>query len=280
MTTARAARIRTRVAVIAASLVTLNSIVVLIGWAAGWSIFLTPSPDFIPMAPTTALAFLALSAALGARMLAPRGSAVRNAGTALGWLVASMAIVNIVVPTLLDQALGGSTGQFGRVPLGVMSPVTAAALVPLALAIAAIRPRPHYAAAGTIPVALPTGLSLLLLGTATVLAVGPNVWPLEPLVGDGPRARMLRSFLPATAALVVLIGFLDARFAGYFGLDRVLIASWLAVLGAALTTLLVSRLSRTIGDDIDRAYAERHRAELRFRTMFEQGIAGVSTTRM
>src|ERR1043166_7745162 len=122
MTTARAARIRTRVAVIAASLVTLNSIVVLIGWAAGWSIFLTPSPDFIPMAPTTALAFLALSAALGARMLAPRGSAVRNAGTALGWLVASMAIVNIVVPTLLDQALGGSTGQVGRVPLGAMSP--------------------------------------------------------------------------------------------------------------------------------------------------------------
>ena len=306
MTTARAARIRTRVAVIAASLVTLNSIVVLIGWAAGWSIFLTPSPDFIPMAPTTALAFLALSAALGARMLAPRGSAVRNAGTALGWLVASMAIVNIVVPTLLDQALGGSTGQFGRVPLGVMSPVTAAALVPLALAIAAIGPRPNYAGAlaalaaivggtvalgyaygtpllyggGTIPVALPTGLSLLLLGTGTVLAVGPNVWPLEPLVGDGPRARMLRSFLPATAALVVLIGFLDARFAGYFGLDRVLIASWLAVLGAALITLLVSRLSRTIGDDIDRAYAERHRAELRFRTMFEQGIAGVSTTRM
>src|ERR1051325_10946084 len=198
MTTARAARIRTRVAVIAASLVTLNSIVVLIGWAAGWSIFLTPSPNFIPMAPTTALAFLALSAALGARMLAPRGSAVRNAGTALGWLVASMAIVNIVVPTLLDQALGGSTGQFGRVPLGVMSPVTAAALVPLALAIAAIGPRPNYAGAlaalaaivggtvalgyaygtpllyggGTIPVALPTGLSPLLLGTATVLAGG------------------------------------------------------------------------------------------------------------
>src|ERR1043166_7522706 len=136
MTTARAARIRTRVAVIAASLV------VLIGGAAGWSIFLTPSPTFIPMAPTTALAFLALSGALGARMFAARGSGVRTAGTALGWLVASVAIVNIVVPTLLDQVLGGSTGQFGRVQLGVMSPVTAAALVPLALAIAAIGPRP------------------------------------------------------------------------------------------------------------------------------------------
>src|ERR1044071_5363214 len=295
-----------RVALVATAAVALNSIVVLVGGSAGWSVFLTPSPRFIPMAPTTALAFLALSAALAARQLAPRSAKLRTAGTGLAWVVGTMALVNLGLPAVLDQILGGGAGQFGRVQLGVMSPVTAAALMPLALAIATIGPRAHYAGAlatvaaivgatvalgyaygtpllyggGTIPVALPTGLSLLLLGTATVLAVGPNVWPLEPLVGDGPRARMLRAFLPATAALVVLIGFLDARFAGYFGLDRVLIASWLAVLGAALITLLVSRLSRTIGDDIDRAYAERHRAELRFRTMFEQGIAGVCTTRL
>src|ERR1051325_6809823 len=199
MTTARAARIRTRVAVIAASLVTLNSIVVLIGWAAGWSIFLTPSPDFIPMAPTTALAFLALSAALGARMLAPRGSAVRNAGTALGWLVASVAIA----------AIGPRPNYAGAL-------AALAAIVGGTVALGYAYGTPLLYGGGTIPVALPTGLSLLLLGTGTVLAVGPNVWPLEPLVGDGPRARMLRSFLPATAALVVLIGFLDARFAGYF----------------------------------------------------------------
>src|ERR1051325_5533793 len=186
MTTARAARIRTRVAVIAASLVTLNSIVVLIGWAAGWSIFLTPSPDFIPMAPTTALAFLALSAALGARMLAPRGSAVRNAGTALGWLVASMAIVNIVVPTLLDQALGGSTGQFGRVPLGVMSPVTAAALVPLAPASAAIGPGPDYGGA-IAPGGSPGQFGRVPLGVmspVTAAALVPLALAIAPI---GPR---------------------------------------------------------------------------------------------
>ena len=306
MSTARADRLRTRAAVVAAGLVTLHSVVVLAGWAAGWSLFLTPSPRFIPMAPTTALAFLALSLALLSRMLAPRYRAARGGGVVLSWTAATMALVNIVLPALLDQSLGGATGQFGRVALGVMSPVTAAAIIPLALAIAAPGPRSHYAGAlatiaaivggtvalgyaygtpllyggGTIPIALPTGVSLLVLGVATVVAAGPDVWPLEQLVGDKPRARMLRAFLPAMAGLVLLIGLLDSHLGALFDGDRVVIAAWLAVVGAALIAVLVSRLSRHIGDQIDGAYAEKHRAELRYREMFEQTLAGVATTRV
>src|SRR5258706_993872 len=85
MSTARADRLRTRAAVVAAGLVALHSVVVLVGWAAGWSLFLTPSPSFIPMAPTTALAFLALSLALLSRMLAPRHSTLRTSGVVLSW---------------------------------------------------------------------------------------------------------------------------------------------------------------------------------------------------
>ena len=306
MTTARAERLRTRAAVLAAVVVAAHAGVVLIGWAAGWSLFLVPSPSFIPMAPTTALAFLALSLALIARLVAPASSPLRNAGTVLSWIVATLALVNLALPSLLDQLLGGSTGQFGRVRLGVMSPVTAAAIIPLALAIAATGSRSHYVGAlatiaaivgatvalgyaygtpllyggGTIPVALPTGLSLLVLGIATVLAAGPDVWPLDRLVGDEPRARMLRAFLPATAGLVVLIGLLDARLGELFGGDRVLIAAWFAVIGVALVALLVSRLSRHIASEIDRANTEQHRAEHRYRDMFEQSLAGVSTTRV
>src|SRR2546425_831211 len=306
MTTARAERLRTRAAVLAAVVVAAHAGVVLIGWAAGWSLFLVPSPSFIPMAPTTALAFLALSLALIARLVVPAGSPLRNAGTVLSWVVATLALVNLALPSLLDQLLGGSTGQFGRVRLGVMSPVTAAAIIPLALAIAATGSRSHYVGAlatiaaivgatvalgyaygtpllyggGTIPVALPTGLSLLVLGIATVLAAGPDVWPLDRLVGDEPRARMLRAFLPATAGLVVLVGLLDARLGEVFGGDRVLIAAWFAVIGVALVALLVPRLPGHIASEIDRANTEQHRAEHRYRDMFEQSLAGVSTTRV
>ena len=147
MSTASADRLRTRAAVLAALVVAVHSGVVLIGWAARWSLFLSPPPSFIPMAPTTALAFLALSLTLIARMLAPAGSPLRSVGTVLSWVVATLAVVNIALPSVLDQIFGGAAGQFGRVRLGVMSPVTAAALVPLALAIAATGPRPHYAGA-------------------------------------------------------------------------------------------------------------------------------------
>ncbi len=306
MSTDRADRLRTRAAVLAALVVAAHAGVVLIGWAAGWSLFLVPSPSFIPMAPTTALAFLALSLALVARLAVPASSPLRNAGTVLAWVVATLALVNLAAPSLLDQILGGDTGQFGRVRLGVMSPVTAAAIIPMALSIAATGPRPHYAGAlatiaaivgatvalgyaygtpllyggGTIPVALPTGLSLLVLGTATVVAAGPEVWPMDRLVGDEPRARMLRAFLPATAGLIVLIGLLDARLGALFGGDRVLIAAWFAVIGVALVALLVGRLSRHIASKIERANAEQLRAEHRYRDMFEQSPAGVSTTRV
>src|SRR6266481_4404770 len=132
MSTARADRPRTRAAVTAAGLVTLHSVVVLVGWAAGWSLFLTPSPSFIPMAPTTALAFFALSLALVLRLLAPTGSVLWSAGTVLSWVVATLALINLALPSVLDQMLGGGTGLFGSVRLGVMSPVTAAAIIPLA----------------------------------------------------------------------------------------------------------------------------------------------------
>src|SRR2546426_2284103 len=128
MSTARAERLRTRAAVLAAVVVAAHTGVVLIGWAAGRSLFLVPSRSFIPMAPTTALAFLALSLALIARLVVPASSPLRNAGTVLSWVVATLALVNLALPSLLDQMLGGSTGQFGRVRLGVMSPVTAAAI--------------------------------------------------------------------------------------------------------------------------------------------------------
>ena len=250
----RLLRTRDRTALLFAVLVALNSVVVLIGWSVSWSVFVHPSVSFIPMAPSTAAAFLGLSVALIARIVTPPRISLRNAGIVMAWIVATLALVNIIAPSVLDQLMGGATGQFGRVPLGVMSPVTAAALIPLALALAATGPRPAYVGplatlaaivggtvalgyaygapllygSATIPIALPTGLSLLLLGVSTVLAAGPRVWPFKALSGESPRARMLRAFLPLAVGLVLLIGLLDARLGTRYEGNRVLIAAWFA----------------------------------------------------
>src|SRR5713226_6300751 len=287
-----ALHVRDRAAVLAAAIVALHGIVVLIGWTAGWSPFVTPSARFIPMAPTTALAFLFISFALVARIIGTRGTVLRHAGTVTAWVVGTMALVNIGLPTFLDALIRGTTGQFAAVPLAIAiaapgsrshyagALATVSAIVGATVALGYAYGTPLLYGSSTIPVALPTGLSLLILGLATIAATGPEVWPLEPLLGDAPRARMLRAFLPATAGLVILIGLLDARFGGLFGSDRVLIAAWFAVLGAALVTLLVSRLSRRIANEIERANAEHQRAERRYRDIFEQSVCGVSTTRV
>ena len=287
-----------------ACIVAAHSVFVLFGWWAGWPLFTRPSPQFIPMAPSTALAFLVLTLALLARVILAERRGVLVAAGAVAWTVAGLALVNLAFPTRLDDVLGGASGTFGRVRLGVMSPVTAGALLLLSLALGLLGRRPRYASicatlaafigatvalgyaygtpllygGGTIPVALPTGLSLLLLGSTIVAAAGTSVWPLRPLIGPAPGARMLRAFLPATATLVVLIGLLDARLGASLGANRVLITGWFAVVGVAMVTVLVSGLARLIGGELDQAYADRYRAEQRHREMFEQTPAGVATT--
>jgi PAS domain S-box-containing protein len=64
------------------------------------------------------------------------------------------------------------------------------------------------------------------------------------------------------------------------GVDRVLIAAWFGLVGAGVVTLLVARRARGLGKDIDKAQADQHRAERRYREMFEQTIVGVMTTRI
>ena len=294
----------TRVPGLLAGIVAAHSVVVLVGWSSGWQVFTRPSPRFIPMAPSTALAFLVLGLALLARRVWAARAGVRVAVAAGAWAVAGLAVLNLAFPARLDEMLVGAAGSFGPVRLGVMSPLTVGGLLLLAMAIGLLAWRARDASicatlaalmgtivalgyaygtpllygSATIPVALPTGLSLLLLGSAIVAAAGTGVWPLQPLLGPSPRARMLRAFLPATAGLVAFVGLLDARFGNSLGANRVLITGWFAIAGVALVTLLVSRLARRIGGELDRAYADRHQAEQRYREVFEQTLAGIVTT--
>jgi PAS domain S-box-containing protein len=89
---------------------------------------------------------------------------------------------------------------------------------------------------------------------------------------------MRRAFVPTTAVLVVLIGLLQARLPGVGANPRVLVTAWVALGGAGVVAVLVSRLARRIGAEIDHAYVERHRAERRYAQVFEQTPAGVATT--
>ena len=296
---------RLQAAILAAgAVVTAHGIFVLAGWSAGWSMFVRPQDSFIPMAPSTALAFVALGQAILALALVSAPSEVKKAASAVSLAIAIFALVNLFSPSRVDELLGGNAGQFGRVRLGVISPVTAASLFVAAVAAGLVHFRPRIASplallptvigftvvigyaygtpllyrSSTIPVALPTGLSLLVVGCAIIGLAGPDSWPLRPMVGPSTRARMFRAFLPVTALLITALGFIDARFGESLGQDRVLVTGWIAITGLLIVTVIIYRLSRRIGTELDQAAAERLRAERRFRNIFEQTMAGVSTT--
>jgi PAS domain S-box-containing protein len=282
--------------------VAAHGLLTLAGWALGWRLLTAPPPAFIPMAPTTALAFLLLGGGVlgvgSARLGARRGALIAAS------LVLVLAVLSFLARTgamswAPDQLFPRVRGSFGAVPLGVMSPVTAACLVVAAAGVGALALRPHARAAPTagalglaaavagavvalgylygtpllygtrtVPVALTTGLSLLLLGLATVSEAGVKVWPLRPLLGDTSRARLLRRFLPATVLLVVAVGWADARIVSQAAPNsRALWSAWLVVAAALGVAALVYRISAGIGGALDHTVGELRRTEERLRRL-------------
>src|SRR5260370_24334745 len=114
----------TRVPGLLAGIVAAHSVVVLVGWSSGWQVYTRPSPRFIPMAPSTALAFLVLGLALLARRVWAARAGVRVAVAAGAWAVAGLTVLNLAVPARVDEMLGGGAGAFRPRRPGLRSPRT------------------------------------------------------------------------------------------------------------------------------------------------------------
>src|SRR5438034_702866 len=298
-----------RLVIACAGVIATHAAVVLLGWWQQWRLFTQPPAGFIPMAPTTAVAFLLLATALVIQSSVdlPRWRWVARGAAGLALLLAAFALTARLADWTLDPdaAVRVTTATLGGVPLGVMSPVTAAGVLLLALALllqsverpalrAATAPiaaaptlagtvvalgyaygTPLLYGSTTIPVALPTGLSLLLVGVAVIAMAGPQAWPLRHLQGETARARLFGAFLQGAIATVVVTGLIETRLGTIVGSDRVLFSAWLVVIAAAAVALLVGRIARRLGGELDAALAERRRAEARYRRLFEHDLAGV-----
>src|SRR5213593_2067258 len=128
-----------RLVIACAGVVATHGAIVLLGWWQQWSLFTQPPAGFIPMAPTTAAAFLLLAAVvvIRTRFSSPGGRRAARGAAGLVLLLAAFALAARLAGSALDPdaAIRVTTATLGRVPLGVMSPVTAAAVLLLALAL-------------------------------------------------------------------------------------------------------------------------------------------------
>jgi signal transduction histidine kinase len=276
--------------------------VALFGWIIRLHLLASLRLEYIPMAPNTALAFVMLGGGLFLRAGRPAGSFGQKAGKGGSCFVLVLALLTLGRHLFdfqidIDQWLVSSSEKFGAVMIGRMSPVTAANFVLAALALFLLlsasprRPQPRGAAAvlatgvllagfvvslgylyrtpllyggAVIPVALTTAIAFLILGIGIIAACGADVWPLRSWSGQSTQARLMRVFLPFTAGIILIGGWLNT-----LSFQRLtnpaMMAALLALVSLLLMSVIVSQTARIIGGAIDRANAERKAAEAEVR---------------
>jgi PAS domain S-box-containing protein len=223
----------------------------LLGWTLPIPLLASLGPEFIPMAPSTALLFVVLGLATFWRARRPRSRAVQRwsaiVGIAGALVSLALAILSVQGIYLEVEHVGlPITGALNGVPLGHMSPVTALSFLLVSVSFLASRPSDRertgrliaaFALAavvclanyvfvlayfvglpllygGTlIPPALPTSLTFLALGLS--LAASAQHQTRQPgRPGDATPARLANTFLLVFAALaltIVTVGYLYYR---------------------------------------------------------------------
>lgn len=287
----------------------------IIGWALNWLLLTQINPSYIPMAPSTALSFVVLSGVLLVhvrRYAHPAVGILAKTGTFLVILMSFIILIEYFTGMGLDieRLLVVRPEKLGGVPIGRMSPITAANFLLTGMALLLLltspagRQRAKSAAAylstvgfsigliislgylygtpllygGTIiPVALTTAVAFVFMGAGFITATGQEYWPVSAFTGSSVRARLMRAFLPITIALILIQGWLNIVILP-LAKEQVLTSSLVAILSVAILGIVISKMAQVIGGDMDLANTERRRNEekLRAASFYARGLIEAS----
>ena len=263
----------------------------LIGWVSGLEVLASIREKYIPMAPSTALAFTLLSLVLLLREHPKFRRPVAELLLVVVGIVASGKLVEFFSGRSLgvEEWLVADPVMFGAVRTGRMSPITALNFLLICVAILALlKVRMRFWAGpvaavvlaisgvvvlgymhgtpllygGTIiPVALPTAAAFILLGSSVIAAIGAECWPLRNWQGDSTRALLLRWFLPMVVLVAVVEGLLRTHLLAGWTLNPALTSALSTLLYILIVTAVISQVARLVGRRIDRAENERNIAQ-------------------
>jgi signal transduction histidine kinase len=285
--------------------VSVISVIAGLGWITGRLVLAQAAPELLPMAPFAVLFFLLLTVSWSQHHWGPRSPWVRGMAVAEALLVAvlSSVIVSHFVTGAgfnIEALLLPSSETLRGYRVVEISPFAAALLLlgGVALALLFLDSRPVarscivllgmvVLSAGVVmsigyaynapllygsslrPVAFPASIAFVFLGIGIWVSAGSDRWPIRSLVGDSVRARLMRAFLPATSLLLLFFLFLQARVIQDLAAAS-LIGSLELLTSLIVVILIVSRLARGIGGEIDHAIAERKKAEEMLNSSLEQ----------
>lgn len=290
----RAAGILSRLALVSLAVAASVSGIAALGWVLGLLLFATISASFIPMAPSTASMFLLISIAGLVYCRWPTRPRLRVLIQLCALVSLSLCLIVLIefltgVSLDIESLFLRQPSLFGQVPIGRMSPITAVnfllagisllslvstnrrwmnragalgaavASVGFVIVVGYLFGAPLLYGSTIIPVALTTAIAFVFLGIGLCASGGPACWPVSALVGSAVRARLLRAFLPVTIVIILAYGWFNTAVASRMG-NPALITSLALFLSLGVVSVVVSRMARNVGNEIEHATAERERA--------------------
>ncbi len=273
----------------------------LAGMYFGIAAFRSIAPGYQTMAFSTALLLILFGGILAAGALRPFGQGARTAIQGAMIAVALIGIIELPFNIFgshffIESQLVGMGNAIAGKPTSPISPATIILVLLTAIGFFLLVPRfvpagnfrtrdpagllglavalggftivlsylygmPLIYGSGLIPVAAPTAIAFLAVGTGLVTAAGTDAAPLRFISGDSIRALLLRTFLPLTIAVILaVIAFEIVRhiFGGTFDaiLTAVSIVVFCLIMGA-----VVIRVSGQVSDTLEAARREQKKAE-------------------
>jgi signal transduction histidine kinase len=271
--------------------------ITIVGWLTGVEYLASLHSLYIPMAPTTALAFPMLAFAIVALS---RGGRLRTAAIVCAVFVGFVALAKLVELSSgfnvgLDEWLVAQPGKFGLVRKGRMAPLTAISFLLAAFAVCCLaRPRlrrfagfsgtgvttiavvvllgylhgtPFLYGGPIVPVALSTAIAFFFLGGALVAASGTDCWPLCSLSGSSASSLLLRWFLPVVIGGTIVNDYLQTRLVVGSDINPALASALATLAFALLISAVISQVARLVGRRIDRAEQDRNAAQADLRAL-------------
>jgi PAS domain S-box-containing protein len=251
-------------------------------------------PHYIPIALTTCISFIVQGSALVLSFRGP-SPAQRQLLAAMVAITALFGLLTFAghfanADLTLEGKIFSSGKYLGRFPVNRMSPLTgilfslAGTALVLVLRFEHKKPTPHLvfglgSAVGltgltgtiaygygdpllyggsVIPMALATSAAFMFLGGGVTAAAGPGAVFLKPLKGDSVRAMLLRTFVPL-GFLALIVSDILKQFVSRS--DSAFVSAASAICFALITAAVVAHAARRLGNTVDRAQAERRRAE-------------------
>lgn len=282
-------RITVNLATTVVAVIAING---LLGYIPGLRSLGSLGPDYIPMAYTAAVCFLIFSASLyhHTRKFSYRFSSIPTNTLVL---LATLFCVTEISELFFGMDLNFSnklfppTGMLGSIPIGRMSPATAATfsiagagillislrgrssrhrrqlgngasslgaltmLIGATVLLAYLYGTPFMYSGASVPMAATSALAFLFLGVALVVSTGPDNFLMCRISGDSTAALLSRLFLSLTVTTVLLQSFLLHFVVTTRLVNEALIIAVLVIVIGILTAFVVDYVAGLTGNNID-----------------------------